>query len=65
MLLILITDVNFTNILGTAFWYERFLLNISVLSVCVSIFWQDEIIRKAAFKMVVILTPGVKFTNIL
>jgi len=37
----------------------------SVLTISVCIFWEKEIVKKAAHKMLVKLTPRVNFTSIL
>jgi hypothetical protein len=53
--------VNFTNILQAAFSYQISLRTFYVLTIWVCIFWQKDFGAKAAHKMLVKLTPGVKF----
>jgi hypothetical protein len=58
-------SVNVTNILRAAFSYEIFLRSFYVFTIWVCNFWQKDFGAKAAHKMLVKLTPGVNFTNIL
>ena len=52
--------VNFINILPAAFLYKIVLCSFSILTVCVSIFFQKKIGKKAAHKLLVKLTTEEK-----
>jgi len=58
--------INFINILQAAFSYQKVLCTpFMCLQFGFVIFWQKEFGTKAAYKMLVKLTPGVNVTNLL
>jgi hypothetical protein len=55
----------FINILQTDFLYQSALRSFSLITVCLRDFWPKNIGTKTALKMLVKLTTGVDFINIL
>jgi len=61
----LTTGVNFINILCTRFLCESKLSSFYLITFGFAIFWHQNIGKKVLSKMLMKLTPGVNFTNIL